>query len=138
VAGPWLPGGFLPLWPSEAADPANPVARTSGAAGARTGAGAIAGVDPQNPMDAATTALEFTRAFLGYTGVDHVTTTETGLTETGLTETGLAEALVGVGSVTESGEWVIHFTARRVGSSCAVAGPALPGVVRRAAGVVPR
>ena len=90
MTDPWLPGGLLPLWPWVTMD------------GAAAGAGAVA--DPRNPMDAATTALEFTRTFLGYTGVDHVTTTVTGPTET----------LVGVGSVTVSGDFLTAATIRLV------------------------
>jgi hypothetical protein len=61
-----LPNGLLPLWPFQTVAQADAWLRTYRAVGS----------DGQHRLDAASTALEFTRGALGFTGVDRVISTD--------------------------------------------------------------
>ena len=87
-----LPGGLLPLWPFQTADQASAWLQ-----GRRAGT-----PDPQQRSDAAATALAFTREFLGYTGIDQITSATGSATD----------RLIGLGQVTESGAVLAAATLR--------------------------
>jgi hypothetical protein len=89
-----LPGGLLPLWPFQTVEQADAWIQNHRAVGS----------DPQHRLDAAATALEFTRGALGYTGIDLVTAS------TGTD----AEQFVGVGWRTEASTVLTAATVRLV------------------------